>query len=154
MKKILLLLFAPLVILSACSKKDSNVDPAKQAAADDATIQAYLKAHTEINATKDPSGLYYQIITPGTGANPTVSSTITVNYTGKLLDGTTFETGTAFTATLNGLITGWKIGIPLIKPGGRILLLIPSGLAYGSQANSGIPANSVLQFTIDLTGFK
>lgn len=43
MKKILLLLFAPLVILSACSKKDSNVDPAKQAAADDATIQAYLR---------------------------------------------------------------------------------------------------------------
>jgi len=155
MKKILLLLFAPLLILSACSKKDdTNVDPVKQAAADDVTIKTYLAAHPEITATKDASGLYYQIITPGTGANPTATSTVTVNYTGKLLNGTTFDTGTAFTSSLSSLITGWKIGIPLVKAGGRILLIIPSGLAYGSQATGSIPANSVLLFTIDLTGFR
>jgi FKBP-type peptidyl-prolyl cis-trans isomerase len=154
MKKLLFLFLAPLVILSSCSKKDSDVDPVKQAATDDATINTYLKAHPEINATKDPSGIYYQLIKPGAGDNPISTSTVTVNYTGKLLDGTTFDKGTSFTSALNGnLIDGWKVGIPLVKAGGTILLIIPSGLAYGSRANGSIPANSVLLFTVDLIGF-
>jgi FKBP-type peptidyl-prolyl cis-trans isomerase FkpA len=66
-------------------KKKTKFDAAKQAAADDAAIQAYLAANTSITATKDASGIYYQIITPGSGANPTLSSTVKVNYVGKLL---------------------------------------------------------------------
>lgn len=144
MKKTLLLLAFFALVFSAC-KKSSNtipaVDPAVQAKIDDDKIQAYIAANN-ITATKDPSGLYYQIITPGSGTAPTVKSTVTVAYTGKLLDGTQFETNPNFTHKLGpttdnngkivdlGLIKGWQIGIPFIKPQGRILLIIPSALGY------------------------
>ena len=148
MKKIFLLLAFFTLVFSAC-KKDS-FDAAKQAAEDDAKIQAYIKANN-IEAVKDASGLYYQILTTGTGVNPTAASTVRVAYVGKLLDGTQFDTSTNFSSSLSGsLIQGWKIGLPYCKQGGRILLLIPSGLGYGNTAQGSIPKNSVLVFTIDL----
>ncbi len=152
MKKYLLLIGFVIIGLTAC-KKSTPFDPAKQAAADDAAIQAYIKTNN-ITATKDPSGLYYQIITQGTGANPTINSFVTVNYSGKLLNGTVFDSGTINNISLKSLIQGWQIGIPYAKTGGRILLLIPSALCYGNSAVGSIPANSVLIFTVDLTGFS
>ncbi|MEN0054145.1 MAG: FKBP-type peptidyl-prolyl cis-trans isomerase [Mucilaginibacter sp.] len=156
MKKLLLLLFAPLLILSACSKKDATpVDPAKQAAADETAIKAYIAADTSIHATRDPSGLYYQILKQGTGAHPKATSNVTVNYTGKLLNGSVFQTSSINNTPLQGLIPGWIIGIPYTNVGGRILLIIPSGLGYGPYPpDSTIPPNSVLVFTIDLIGFQ
>lgn len=151
MKKTLLLLAFFALIFSAC-KKTEPFDPVKQAAADDVKIQAYIKANN-ITAVKDPSGLYYQIITTGTGVNPTSSSTVRVAYTGKLLDGSQFDTNTNFQTALSAnanVIQGWKIGIPFCKQGGRILLIIPSGLGYANSVQGTIPANSVLVFTIDL----
>ena len=137
---------------SSC-KKENSFDPVKQAATDDAAIQAYIKANN-ITATKDPSGLYYQVITAGTGDYPTANSLITGSYTGKLLNGTVFDSGPISNAALTSFIPGWQIGIPHINTGGRILLLIPSALGYGNAASGSIPANSVLIFTVDLTGFS
>jgi FKBP-type peptidyl-prolyl cis-trans isomerase len=137
---------------SSC-KKSTQVDPAKQAATDDAAIQAYIAANN-ITAVKDPSGVYYQVITAGTGAYPTVNSTITVTYTGKLLNGTVFDSGTIHNTALSTLVKGWQYAMPHINTGGRILMLIPSALGYGTQANGSIPANSVTIFTVDLTGFS
>jgi len=152
MKKLAILLFLICVALTSSCKKDAN-----QGAIDDAAIQAYISANN-IPAIKDPSGLYYQIITQGTGANPTASSTVLVNYTGKLLNGTIFDTTTGKTSFNTALyknggaqvIAGWEIGLPLVKAGGRILLIIPSALGYGATATGSIPASSVLVFTIDL----
>lgn len=153
MKKYILILSLLVVGCSAC-KKEAKFDAAAQAVADDNAIKAYLAANTSITATKDASGIYYQIITPGTGANPTLSSTVTVNYVGKLLDGSQFDKGNGTTYPLNGFIQGWQKGIPFLKPGGRMLLIVPSALAYGnSSPGAGIPANSVLVFTIDLLSF-
>ena len=152
MKRYILLLFLFIAAFSSC-KKDTPFDPAKQAAADDASIQAYIKANN-ITATKDPSGLYYAVITPGTGAYPTISSLISGQYSGKLLNGTVFDSGSIPNEALTDFVTGWQIGIPHINTGGRILLLIPSALGYGNTAKQGIPANSVLIFTFDLTGFN
>ena len=155
MKKTLLLLAFFALIFSACKKSSTTsptpvVDPTVQAKIDDDKIQAYITAN-KITAVKDPSGLYYQILAPGAGTAPTTKSTITVAYSGKLVDGTVFQTNPNFTRVLSGLIQGWQIGIPFVKPGGRILLLIPSALGYGTSAQgSTIPANSVLIFTIDL----
>ena len=87
MKKYLLLLSVVVLGLSACKKVDFV---AEQAAIDEAKIQAYISANN-ITVTKDPSGIYYQILKTGTGAYPTATSTIQVGYTGKLLNGTTFE---------------------------------------------------------------
>ena len=151
MQKLLLLIALFMICLSAC-KKDS-FDAAKQAATDDALIQAYIKTNN-ITATKDASGLYYQVVTPGTGAYPTASSTVNVNYQGKLLNGSVFAPSANLSSPLSNLIQGWQIGIPHINKGGRILLLIPSALGYGNNAQgSDIPANSVLVFTIDLISF-
>jgi len=157
MKKLTFILLVIGIALSSCSKKDT-FDPVAQAAADDVAIKAYLSAHPTINATKDATGLYYQVITQGTGTNPNINSVITVNYTGTLLDGTQFDSNTgrgAYTTALQNVISGWQIGVPYVKAGGRILLIIPSGMGYGnSSPGAGIPANAVLVFTIDLLTVK
>jgi len=151
MKKFLLFVFAPLVILASCSK--DKFDASKQAATDDAAIKAYIGTDTAFHATADGSGVYYKIVTQGTGAKPTASSTVKVTYTGKLLAGTTFDSGT-INQSLSGLIAGWQSGLPYLKAGGRIILVIPSRAGYGNTAKDGIPANSVLIFTIDLLSFS
>ena len=151
MKKTILILAVFIAALSSCSK--DSFDPTKQAAKDDAAIQAYL-ASNNITATKDLSGVYYKVLTAGTGAYPTANSLITVNYTGKLLNGSVFDSGSINSTALNTLIKGWQYGIPHVNTGGRILLLIPSALGYGNTTTGSIPANSVLMFTVDLTGFS
>ena len=152
MKKYIPLFCLLLLTFSAC-KKDS-FDPAKQAITDDGEIQAYLTTNNITGATKDASGVYYKVITPGTGSYPTLSSTITVNSTGKLLDGTLFDTENGLVTPLTNVIRGWQIGVPHINTGGRILLIIPSALGYGNKAAGTIPKNSVLVFTIDLLGYS
>ncbi|MFC0516461.1 FKBP-type peptidyl-prolyl cis-trans isomerase [Mucilaginibacter angelicae] len=152
MKKFLLFVFAPLVILASCSK-DNKFDASKQAAADDAAIKAYIGTDTAFHATADGSGVYYKIVTAGTGDHPKITSTVKVTYTGKLLDGSTFQSAT-ITQGLSGLIAGWQSGIPYAKTGGRIILVIPSRAGYGNSAAGSIPANSVLVFTIDLLSFS
>ena len=162
MKKSILLLFifATLGLAScnwdrfkdhAATSQAPEFDAAKQAATDDSVIQAYIKKH-HIPAVKHPSGLYYQIINPGNGRAATETSTVQVNYEGKLPDETIFDQTNGHPATLplNGVIPGWTKGIPLIKTGGKILLLIPSALGYGQQASGPIPANSVLIFNVEL----
>jgi FKBP-type peptidyl-prolyl cis-trans isomerase FkpA len=153
-KKYWLLFSVIIFTLASCGKKD-NFDPIKQAADDEAAIQAFIKANNLTNVTRHTSGLYYQIVTPGTGAYPTVNSTVTVTYSGKLLNGGVFDAQSGIKFALSGVIQGWQIGIPLINSGGRIRLLIPSGLAYGNRSpDAKLPANSVLDFTIDLLSFN
>ncbi|MBD1393443.1 FKBP-type peptidyl-prolyl cis-trans isomerase [Mucilaginibacter glaciei] len=155
MKKYILTLSFLVIAFASCKKGDS-FDAAAQATKDDAAIQTYLKANPNITATKDPSGVYYQVVTPGTGANPTASSAVTVNYTGSVLNGGQFATALNLAnSPLTGLIAGWQIGIPKVKAGGRILLIIPSAYGYGNNSPAAaIPANSVLIFTIDLLSFQ
>ncbi|MCC8411014.1 FKBP-type peptidyl-prolyl cis-trans isomerase [Mucilaginibacter sp. UR6-1] len=147
-----------MMAFTAC-KKDGDKDTSKQAEKDDQAIQAYIKTYNDtttsakINATKDENGIYYEILKAGTGAYPNVNSTISINYTGKLLNGTQFDKGNT-TYPLIGFIKGWQLGIPRINSGGRILLLIPSGLAYGSSGKGTIPSNAPLIFIVDLLNFK
>lgn len=120
--------------------------------APDAEIEAlkqYMAAR-KLNATFDNRGFYYTIQSAGSGKKPTICSTVTVNYEGKLSTGSTFDSGSGVRFGLNQLILGWQEGIPLVAPGGSITLYLPPSLAYGGQEQSGIPANSILVFTIDL----
>jgi FKBP-type peptidyl-prolyl cis-trans isomerase FkpA len=151
MKKHLLILTFVLAVFASC-KKEVKFDASAQAAKDETAIQAYLAANPSIHATKDPSGVYYFNLADGTGANPKATSTVTVNYVGKLLNDSQFDAGTGFAANLSGnIIEGWKTGLLHGKVGGRILLIIPSGLAYGNfSPDAKVPANSVLVFTIDV----
>jgi FKBP-type peptidyl-prolyl cis-trans isomerase len=93
--------------------------------------------------------------TPGTGAEVKSGDTVTVHYTGALAkDGTIFQssldTGQPISFSLSGVIQGWQQGIPGMKEGGTRRLIIPASLAYGSQANGTIPANSDLVFDVQL----
>ncbi|MBO9204813.1 MULTISPECIES: FKBP-type peptidyl-prolyl cis-trans isomerase [Niastella] len=134
--------------LTGCSNKDKNEPRCTTAAEDDATMQKYINDNG-ISATKHASGIYYQIIEPGTGATPTINSTVKANYTGKFTNNSSFDSGVA-SFPLGGVIVGWQIGIPLIKQGGKIKLIIPPYLAYGCSDYRGIPGNSVLVFDVEL----
>jgi FKBP-type peptidyl-prolyl cis-trans isomerase len=113
----------------------------------------FAKANS-INYTEDASGILYEITNPGSGTKPSVSSTITVTYKGKLLNGTQFDAGT-ITYPLSSLIQGWQIAVPKIAPGGSMKVLIPSNLGYGSQgAGSSIPPNAPLYFEISLNAVR
>jgi FKBP-type peptidyl-prolyl cis-trans isomerase len=139
---------------SSTTTTTSTVTAAQQAVIDNTAIKTYLTANN-ITAQKDSSGLYYQIVKQGTGVSPVASSNVTVTYVGSLLTGGVFDQSkTAVTFPLAQLIQGWQIGLPYLKAGGQIVLYIPSGLAYGTQATSTatstVPANSNLIFTINL----
>lgn len=145
--RILLVLFVIAASFTSCKKE---LTPEKQAAKDDKAIVEFI-AKNNIAATKHSSGIYYQILSPGTGATPTLSSEVTVGYEGRLLNGSVFDKSKpTYKELLINLIQGWKIGVPLIKKGGSIRLLVPSGLGYGNQAYGSIPKNAVLDFKIDL----
>ncbi|MGN8068220.1 FKBP-type peptidyl-prolyl cis-trans isomerase [Mucilaginibacter sp. SG564] len=151
MKKYILLLsaFALIVLASSCGGSMS-AQMAQQAKIDDSLIRVYLKANPQIKAVKDPSGLYYQIIKPGTGVAPTESSTVTVNYTCSLMGGQLYDKGSNFSSPLSGLVKAWQIAVPHLKPGGNMVLYVPSHLAYGVNGAGPIPENAVLTFDIDL----
>lgn len=138
----ILLIFCCLVTFFSCKKDD---DGAKE-------IEKFIKANN-IDATKDGSGLYYQIINAGTGnANITLNSQVTIRYEGRLLNGKVFDNGGGVerTFTLGDLIRGWQIGLPKIQKGGEIRLIIPPSLGYGDRSVGEIPANSPLDFNIKL----
>jgi FKBP-type peptidyl-prolyl cis-trans isomerases 1 len=135
------------LVLAGCSNKDNGVK-CTTAAEDDAKMQSYITANG-INATKHASGLYYEIIEPGSGPTPNINSTVKANYTGKYTNNTSFDSGEA-SFPLSGVIEGWQVGIPLINQGGKIKLIIPPYLGYGCADYRGIPGNSVLVFDVEL----
>ena len=161
MKKSLLFIL-PLMaafIFSGCLKDGSqsftctaSVPQVSVPAAETAAVEAYLAQKGITDAQKSNFGFYYKIDVAGTGVTPTVCSNVTLYYQGKLIDGTTFDqTGASpVTFQLGQLITGWQLGLPLIKTGGKIKLYLPPTLGYGSRAVGSIPANSVLIFDITL----
>ncbi len=116
-------------------------------------VQNYLASQSITNATQHCSGLFYIIDNLGSGNTPKDCSAIDVTYSGKLTNGTVFDSGN-FQSLLKNLIIGWRNGLPLIKALGKIRLFIPPNLGYGSQANGPIHANSILIFTIDLNAVQ
>ncbi len=139
-----------LVVFSVASCKKDSYNPEKQLAIDESLIKEFI-AKNSIVALRHESGVYYQILAAGSGEQPTMNSMVSVTYEGRLLNGEVFDKASSGrTFSLASLIQGWQIGIPLIKKGGKIRLLIPSTLGYMNQARVGIPSNSVLDFTVDL----
>lgn len=146
---LILLLFVG--VLSGCNK-DENDDFQEQYDTDIALIENYL-TENNLSAEKTSSGLYYIIENEGSGSYPNISNTVTVQYSGYLLDGTKFDGGTS-SFPLSGVIEGWQEGIPKFRTKGRGKLIMPSYLGYGTSATGDIPANSVLIFDIYLISFQ
>lgn len=147
--------------MAGCQKTTTDLEKIKaQGIIDDKIITDYIAAHGLKDSAKklsDTSGLYYIIRQPGQGNDLFTSSTqITVGDTGRLL-----TTQQIFTKTnefhpsyvLGQVMLGWRLGIPKIKRGGIIRLLIPSRYAYGPYPQpqlNNLPANAVLDFDIQL----
>ncbi len=102
-----------------------------------------------------PSGLQYEIVKQGDGPRPTAGDSVTVHYTGKLIDGTVFdsseERGEPATFGVTQVIPGWVEALQLMNVGSRWRLFIPSALAYGPQGAGGlIGPNQTLVFDVEL----
>jgi FKBP-type peptidyl-prolyl cis-trans isomerase FkpA len=145
--------------LAACFIVSCENDPAydkeTQAAIDDGIIRDSIKARGEV-LTLGPKGLYYSISKAGEGTHVLDSTDqLSIHYvarlytTGVLYDSTAGNQDTTATKfVLANVIEGWKLGIPLIKPKGRIRLIVPSTLAYQNRIVGTLPANTILDFDI------
>lgn len=149
MRSILLVAFILMMGSSSCIKKcafTQNTSSAPQA--EQTELQDFI-TRNNITAVKDPTGYFYNIITPGDNNKPTLCSNLSVRYTGTLTNGNIFDSGsTSF--QLNTLIEGWKRALPKIGVGGKIMMYLPPTFAYGSRGVGSIPPNSILIFEVEL----
>ncbi len=160
-KKYLVILALPMIILLACSKSDSYNNNCVSTGGIPSTteisdLENYLSTKG-ITATKDSRGFYYQIINAGYGTTaPTSSSTVQVKYKGTLTNGTVFDStaaGSTAIFPLSGVILGWQYGVPLVKKTGIIDLYLPPSLGYGCTTSEKIPQSSILIFRIELINY-
>ena len=123
-------------------------------------LQDQSKAFHQSNSenpsiTTTESGLQYRILEQGHGKQPTANSKVLVHYTGKLLDGTIFDSsinrGKAASFRVDRIIKGWTEALQLMKAGDRWQLYIPPDLAYGERGSPpNIPPHSTLIFDVEL----
>ncbi|HMV36307.1 MAG TPA: FKBP-type peptidyl-prolyl cis-trans isomerase [Turneriella sp.] len=144
--------------IQALQSRNQGGDP-KVAAENAAKGKEYLdanKAKPGVQVTA--SGLQYKVISAGSGASPKATSTVKVHYRGTLIDGTEFDSsykrGQPAEFGVSQVIRGWTEALQLMKKGAKYQLTIPSELAYGARNSGTIPANSVLNFEVELLDFK
>ena len=159
MKRVLVIAISISAVVYAfsCSKTSPNQGSCSgpKAVADSSQLLAFAKKYA-VNAVADTSWLYYEIIKPGTGPSPSASSKVFVRYAARFMDGSYLDSSAVSTRfSMDSLIKGWQYGLPKIKPGGQIKLLVPSALAYGCAGVAGaIPVNAPLYFNIYLDSLK
>jgi len=130
----------------------------------DSVAQATKEAAVIMKAVKDGlidttklHGVYYKILKEGTGQHVHVTDTVSVFYKGWILNGQGIDSTKNEPAVfaLNRLIKGWQYGLPACKVGGKIRLVLPSGLAYSIRSRAvAIPPNSILVFDIEVVAAK
>ena len=158
-------LLATAGLFSTGCKKDDPAIAQDYSGIDDGLIKKYLADYSITTAQKQPSGLYFLPVTTNpAAAKVALGTTVSVLYTGHLLDGagTVFDASSLhnnvpLTFVVGGktLIPGFEEGISLMHIGDRAELLIPSALAYGSRgAGSSVPANAVLRFEVEVVDFQ
>jgi FKBP-type peptidyl-prolyl cis-trans isomerase FklB len=145
--------------MEAWSKQmeDKQKSMGEKNAADGAKFLAENKSKSGVKTTA--SGLQYKVTKEGSGAQPKVTDTVTVNYRGTLINGTEFDSsykrGQPATFTVNRVIPGWTEALQLMKVGSKYQLFIPASLAYGERAASAeIAPNSTLIFEVELLDAK
>jgi len=153
MKKSILILLVTLVLgLFSCKQNET-------AKVSEEEKQAVNQRITDITTgfEKTESGLWYKIISKGTGKKPEKGQTVSVHYKGSLLDGTEFDSSykrnqpILFSLGKANVIAGWDEGVALLNVGDKARFVIPSSLAYGTKgAGRVIPPNATLIFDVEL----
>jgi FKBP-type peptidyl-prolyl cis-trans isomerase len=141
----------------AKKQEQKAAESARLKAEESSLLQKYLKDNN-ITPTKTlPNGLIYIETLAGTGPQPIDGKKVKVQYTGKLLNGTVFDSSVdkgkpyEFPLGRKQVIEGWDAGIPLMKVGGKAILIVPSSLAYKDRgAGDRIPPYSTLVFEVEL----
>ena len=162
MLRILMISLAALSLAACQAKKSATADGQDQAQGPVAGDQSKeAKAFLAKNAKEPgvvvlPDGLQYKIVTsgPATGLKPHLQDEVKVNYEGKLIDGTVFdssyERGQPYAAPLNNLVKGWQEALQLMRPGDVWMLYVPPELGYGAEGQGKIPPGAALIFKIEL----
>jgi FKBP-type peptidyl-prolyl cis-trans isomerase FkpA len=136
-----------------------------QMKSDSVAINKYFKTNNITGAKRHPSGLYYKMNKVGTGDTARAGQKVTVNYTGKTIEGKTFDSNVdsafkhvqpfSFTLGQGQVIAGWDIGVSMLKKGSKATLYIPSPMAYGERSPSpDIPKNGILVFDVEVTNIE
>ncbi|MDN6180019.1 MAG: FKBP-type peptidyl-prolyl cis-trans isomerase [Halomonas subglaciescola] len=117
--------------------------------------EEFLQENAERDAvTTTDSGLQYEELESGDGQTPGAEDTVKVDYEGKLLDGTVFdssiERGEPVSFQVDQVIEGWQEALELMSVGDKWTLYIPADLAYGERGQGPIGPNEVLTFTVEL----
>lgn len=117
--------------------------------------EEFLKKNAKADSVQTTaSGLQYKIITKGTGEIPQTTDKVKVNYEGRLVDGTVFDSsykrGQPIDFYANQVIKGWTEALTMMPVGSKWMLYIPQQLAYGSREQGKIPPFSTLIFTVEL----
>ncbi len=132
-----------------------------QAAANSASAEANkAKAAAYLDSIKaaepgiqvTPSGLGYKVVKQGKGAIYTADSTADVIYTGRLIDGTQFDSsnGQPVKFNVSQVVPGFSEGLQMMNPGSKYILYIPSDLGYGDTGNSAVPGGAMMVFEVEI----
>ncbi|MFN8254839.1 MAG: FKBP-type peptidyl-prolyl cis-trans isomerase [Bacteroidales bacterium] len=144
-----ILIFA--LITNACKKQETGYELYQK---EQKKLKEYLEANN-ITVQPDENGLYYIETLAGTGEASSYGQTVTVDYVGKFLDGTEFDSGTMeFVVGYSSVIQGFQIGVSKMKDGGKATLIIPSSLAYGAYGSGDIGPYTTLIFDIEVTNVQ
>ena len=142
--------------MGGADDNDNSQDPETMNNNNKAEGEAFLVENAgKAGVTTLPSGLQYEVITEGTGAKPSLKSSVTTHYHGTLINGTVFDSsyqrGQPATFPVNGVIAGWTEALQLMAEGSKYRLYIPSDLAYGNRgAGRDIPGDTALIFDVEL----
>ncbi len=136
-------------------EEKQKAEAAKMGEINAAAGKQYLEENGKRAEVKTlPSGLQYEVITEGDGPMPKADDRVEVHYTGKLIDGTVFDSsvdrGMPATFGVTQVIPGWVEALQLMKAGSKWRLFIPSQLAYGPQGAGPIGPNATLIFDVEL----
>ena len=143
--------------LAACHPKAQQPKPPADSAANAAFLAKNAK---EPGVVTLPDGLQYKIVTsgPAGGDKPRAQDEVKVNYEGRLVTGSrpvfdsSFQRGEPASFPLGDVIPGWTEVMQLMRPGDEWTVWIPPQLGYGDEEKPGLPANSILEFRIQLLG--
>ena len=142
----------PFLEAKVAQARVANVGVAQSRKSADAP--ALAKAAAEPGATTLASGTIHQVLKNGSGPSPKATSTVSVHYEGKLVDGTVFDSsiqrGQPAEFALNGVIPCWAEGVARMKVGEKARLTCPSDAAYGDQGTGPIPPGATLIFEVEL----